>query len=423
MTSPRISLVHFTGNPNSRQAARALWENDMLHEVITTLGFRNARSVDRVCRRVPAPWRASIGRELSRRNWQLDDSVQFTSYPGREIFRQVSQRIRLDRLESLRPKNQINHNTRRLDHIVAEKHLKDIDGIYVYEDTAATTFERARDKGIRCLYELPIVHFETSRRIMREEAERFPELSPVLQAIHEPEWKTERKQRELALADHVFVASRVTRESIERLGIAANKISVIPYGAPVDYFSPQPKPDEKFRALFCGLIGPRKGVHYLLDAWSQLKLRDSELLMVGGMQFPRDWWRRHGNGAVLAGSVPHADLNAYYSSASVLVFPSLIEGFAMVLLEAMACGVPIIATPNTAAPDIITDGVEGFIVPIRDVEMLKDRIQWCHDHPEELKEMGRAARRLAEKYDWNRYRATLASEVRKQFAEVATPAV
>jgi len=418
---PRVSLVHFTGNPNSRQAARALWENGMLREVITTFGFRNEQGIDRLCRRVPASWREKLRRELSRRNWRLDDSVAFSTYPSREIFRQFSHRARIDRLSPLLPRDQINHNTRRLDEIVAKKHLNDIEGIYVYEDTAATTFERARDEGIRCLYELPIVHFETSRRIMTEEAEQFPQFSPCLQAIHEPQWKIERKQRELELADHVFVASRVTRESIERLGVPAEKVSVIPYGAPVDYFSPQPKQDEKFRALFCGLIGPRKGVHYLLQAWRDLKLTDSELLLVGGMQFPREWWQKHAGNARLSGSIPHADLNDYYSSASVFVFPSLIEGFAMVLLEAMACGIPIIATPNTAAPDIITDGVEGFIVPIRDVEMLKDRIQWCHDHPEELREMGRAARRLAEKYDWTRYRRTLAEEVQKQFAPAPCP--
>jgi glycosyltransferase involved in cell wall biosynthesis len=92
----------------------------------------------------------------------------------------------------------------------------------------------------------------------------------------------------------------------------------------------------------------------------------------------------------------------------------------MVLLEAMACGIPIIATPNTAAPDIITDGVEGFIVPIRDVAMLRERIQWCHDHPEELKEMGRAARRLAERFDWERYRRRLAKEVGLQFSAAVT---
>ncbi len=422
MTKPRVTLVHFTGNPNSRQAARALWEHGMLHEVVTTLGFRNARGIDRVSRGLPSPWRERLHRELSRRDWHLDDAVNFTAYPGREVLRQFTQAIRLDRLPPLRPKNQINVNTMMLDKRVAARHLNGIDGIYVYEDTAASTFEAARDKGIRCLYELPIVHHETSRRIMGEEAERFPGLSSCLMAIHEPAWKVERKQRELELADHVFVASRVTRDSITGLGVPDSKISVIPYGAPVDYFTPRPKPDDKFRVMFCGLIGPRKGVHYLLDAWKSLRLRDAELMMVGGMQFPRDWWRRHGGNTRLVGSVPHVQLNDWYSQASVFVFPSLIEGFAMVLLEAMACGIPIIATPNTAAPDIITDGVEGFIVPIRDVELLRERIQWCHDHPGELREMGHAARRLAERYDWERYRRRLAQEVARRFeGAVAVP--
>jgi glycosyltransferase involved in cell wall biosynthesis len=111
--------------------------------------------------------------------------------------------------------------------------------------------------------------------------------------------------------------------------------------------------------------------------------------------------------------VPHAALNTYYSSASVLVFPSLVEGFGLVLLEAMASGIPIITTCNTAGPDIIADGVEGFIIPIRDVESLKEKLEWCYRHPQELAEMGRSARQTAEKLTWNRYRQKLLNEVRQ----------
>ena len=87
----------------------------------------------------------------------------------------------------------------------------------------------------------------------------------------------------------------------------------------------------------------------------------------------------------------------------------------MVLLEAMACGIPVITTPNTAGPDIITDGVEGFIIPIRDVEALKVRIEWCYEHPQELAEMGLAARKRAEELTWKNYRSALASRVQELF--------
>ncbi len=81
-------------------------------------------------------------------------------------------------------------------------------------------------------------------------------------------------------------------------------------------------------------------------------------------------------------SVPHASLNQYYSTDNVFVFPSLVEGFGLVLLEAMACSIPVITTPNTAGPDIITDGLERFIIPIRDIEALKEKLEWCYRHPQ-----------------------------------------
>ena len=117
--------------------------------------------------------------------------------------------------------------------------------------------------------------------------------------------------------------------------------------------------------------------------------------------------------------VPHNLLNQYYGQGSVFVFPSLAEGFGLVLLEAMACGIPVITTPNTAGPDILTDGVEGFIVPIRDVEALKAKLEWCYEHPQELAEMGLAARRRAEELTWGRYRSTLVGRVQELFGEPA----
>ncbi|WP_373529672.1 glycosyltransferase family 4 protein [Nostoc sp.] len=248
--------------------------------------------------------------------------------------------------------------------------------------------------------------------IQAEEAERFPELAPALQAVQEPVWKIERKEQELQLADHIFVASSITQKSLLNVGVELEKISVIPYGAPIDYFHPQPKTDKLFRALFVGCVAPRKGVHYLLQAWKELQLADAELLLVGSNSFPEGWLERYKDIFHYVPSVPHASLNQYYSAGNVLVFPSLVEGFGLVLLEAMACGIPVITTPNTAGPDILTDGVEGFVVPIRNVEALKEKLEWCYCHPQELAEMGRAARLKAEQLTWGLYRQRLASQVK-----------
>ncbi|NEP28975.1 MAG: glycosyltransferase family 4 protein [Moorea sp. SIO3I6] len=303
-----------------------------------------------------------------------------------------------------------------LDHHVAKHHLHGIDAVYAYEDGAATTFHSAKQKGILCLYDLPIVFYQTSRTIQAQEAENFPELSPGLQAVKEPAWKLERKEQEIQLADHIFVASSITKQSLLDVGVKPEKITVIPYGSPIDYFHPKPKTDKTFRALFIGRVGPRKGVHYLLPAWQQLQLPEAELMMVGINEFPETWLTPYREIFRYVPSVPHASLNQYYSTANVFVFPSLVEGFGLVLLEAMACGIPVITTPNTAGPDIITDGLEGFIIPIRDIEAIKEKLEWCYRHPQELAEMGRAARRKAEQLTWGLYRNILGNKVQKIFS-------
>lgn len=298
-----------------------------------------------------------------------------------------------------------------LDRHVANHHLNDINAIYAYEDGAALSFEAAKKQGILCFYDLPILYYKMSHSIQADEAERFPELAISMKATDEPDWKIERKQKEIQLADHIFVASSITRHSLVAEGIDTNKITVVPYGAPVDYFRPGSKADNIFRALFVGHLGGRKGVHYLLSAWKDLKLPNSELMLVGPNLLPAQWLSQYESHFTHIPPVPHSTLNRYFTHASVFVFPSLVEGFGLVLLEAMACGIPVITTPNTAGPDIITDGVEGFIVPIRDVDALKQKLEWCYTHPDELLQMGIAARLRAEQLTWKRYREQLSSQV------------
>jgi alpha-maltose-1-phosphate synthase len=411
MPHPRISLVHPIANPNSRQAALALWEANLLHEVITTIAY-NQNDVSRYINLLPKNIKNTTASELGRRIWEAPDGFPLRTHPWQEIMRVVLMRTGLSRFNrgSLKP---INWVCSSLDLHAAKHHLHGLDAVYAYEDAAATTFQTAQQQGILCLYELPILFYRMSREIQAQEAELFPDLAPALQAIQETAAKIERKEQEIQLADHIFVASSISKKSLLDAGVASDKISAIPYGAPIEYFQPQPKTDKLFRALFVGSVSPRKGVHYLLQAWKELQLSDAELLLVGGNCFPQNWLKRYEDIFRYVPSVPHALLNQYYSSASVFVFPSLVEGFGLVLLEAMACGIPVITTPNTAGPDIITDGIEGFIVPIRDVAALKEKLEWCYSHPQELAQMGQAARRKAEQLTWELYRQKLASRVQE----------
>ena len=87
----------------------------------------------------------------------------------------------------------------------------------------------------------------------------------------------------------------------------------------------------------------------------------------------------------------------------VLVFPSYCDGFALVLLEALASGMPIISTEATAAPDLIEEGVEGFLIQSGDLDALRQAMKFCADNPDKIKVMGEAARRCAERFSWDSY--------------------
>ena len=414
MSNVRLSLVHHGNAGNVRQAALAFSESSILNEVITTLAYNPHSKIWRYLDLLPSRLNSLIRDELSKRTWIIDNKI--TQYPYYELLRLFLSRTKLNQFSGITSEQIGNWGFLLLDRQVAQNHLKNITAIYSYEDIAAITFEKAKQQDILCLYDLPIPFYQTTRQIMQQEAERFPSLKESIQTIHEPDWKLKRKQREIELADHIFVASSVTQRSLTNIGIDANKISVIPYGSPIETFQPQLKSDDCFRVIFIGRFSPLKGIHYLLQAWKELKsknqLKNAQLVFVGENRFPQKWLEERYSGLYQQiPSVSHFSLNQYYSQASILVLPSLIDGFGLVVVEAMACGIPVIITANTGASDIITDGVEGFIIPIRDVEALKDKLEWCYSHPQELAEMGRAARRKAEELNWGLYRQRLADKV------------
>lgn len=411
MPQPLISVVQATANSNSLHAAMALSEVGYLHEILTTLAYNPDAAQAKYTKWLPSKLRQLFQQELSRRTWHILGTGKIYIYPWEELLRVGLVRSNLYHSFKLNPSQLLSWVLHSLDRRAASHHLNGLNAVYGYEDGVATTFTAAKQQGLRCLYDLPIPYYQFSQAIQAEEAERFPELAVAMQAVQEPRWKLERKEQEISLADHIFVASSVTQRSLVEAGVSTEKISVIPYGAPIEYFRPQAKPDAQFRALYVGRMSPRKGVQYLLEAWQSLKLPNAELLFVGSNLMPEAWLQSYQHLYKHIASIPHVSLNQYYSLASVLVFPSLVEGFGLVLTEAMACGIPVITTPNTAGPDIITDGIEGFIVPIRDVEALEEKLEWCYRHPTELAEMGRAARKRAEQLTWQLYRQRLVAKV------------
>ena len=206
-----------------------------------------------------------------------------------------------------------------------------------------------------------------------------------------------KEEAEYEQADLISVPSQFCVDSFIHQGIPKEKILKIPYGARLERFWPcatqvsdqQPE----FRVLFVGSAGPRKGFLDLLKAFTLLQHPRKKLTLIGSLSTEAQSYLKGTDqpSVEFLGSVPNAQLRAHYSRASVFVLPSIEEGLAMVMGEAMACGCPVIASTNTGASDLFTDGTEGFIVPIRSPELIADRLQQLADAPELRHRMGRAA--------------------------------
>jgi glycosyltransferase involved in cell wall biosynthesis len=232
----------------------------------------------------------------------------------------------------------------------------------------------------------PSTHICHQDRVMAEEFERqgvaYPPIDPRI---------IERQLAEYEGCDVIVVPSELNRRTFIEHGVAPSKVRKLPYGVDLRIFKPQPKPDDVFRVLSIGHLSLRKGIPYLLEALAPLKLPEFELCL-GGAAPPetRSILARYEGRFRYLGVIPRPRLAEIYNQASVFVLASIEEGLALVQAEAMACGLPVIGTTNTGAEDLFTDGVEGFIAPIRDPEALREKVLLLY-HDRELRDQMAAA--------------------------------
>lgn len=253
-------------------------------------------------------------------------------------------------------------------------------------------------------------HPQTMRRILQAELADHPECAASLNLEWElslPQADFQRLVRESASAVRYLVASSFTRLSLEEHGVSPDTIEVIPYGVDLERFVPAPNKayGKTLQLLFVGRINQRKGLSYLLEALGMLKGEDIHLTICGRVVDDLHIFAGFAEQITIRPSVSAEELVAAYQAADLFVFPSVGEGFGQVLLEALACGLPILGTTNTAAPDLIEDGVQGFIVEPRRPDLLVRHISWALAHRDDLANMGKRARERAEQFPWTNFRA------------------
>lgn len=402
-----LLFSHPTGNANVRHAALGLFRAGLLEEFWTCLNYRAPAILERM---LPS----QVTSQLRRRAFPRELSTVIHSRPMHEVVRLFAAKFGFPGL--------VKHETgpfsvdavyRALDQAVARRLTRgNFRAVYAYEDGAQYSFQAARRKGASTLYDLPIGYWRAARSLLLDEAEREPEWAGTLIGNQDSVAKTERKDAELALADVVFVASSFTRNTLTTTSTFKGPIVIVPYGSPSAMPSPPETPApgaKKLRVIFVGSLGQRKGLSYLFAACRQVQSAVS-LTVIGQKPLePCPALDRELGAVRWLPSCSHQRILAEMAAHDVFVFPSLFEGFGLVLLEALAMGLPIITTPNTAGPDLIQDGVEGFIVSIRDATAIAERLELLHREPARQAEMSRAARECARQFSWGKYEKTLAA--------------
>jgi len=191
------------------------------------------------------------------------------------------------------------------------------------------------------------------------------------------------------------------------MGVLAEKVLIIPYGVRLERFAKvaDPNPDT-FDVLYVGGISMHKGIPYLLQAFAALRHPTKRLRMVGALnrEMKPILDKLPQKDVEFLGHVPQTKLKDLMSRSHVLVLPSIDDGFGMVLNQAMACGCPVIATTNSGGPDLITEGEDGWVVPIRDPEAIRDRMERLATNPALRGQMGaNAQRKVSQSNGWERY--------------------
>jgi alpha-maltose-1-phosphate synthase len=299
---------------------------------------------------------------------------------------------------------QFNHLTNLSLDKASYKSARESDVFIFYRTEGLTTTQRLKKEGAStiCIMEEVNSHVDNQHAILEEEYNKLG-LGKYTERIPDHE----KRLKAYEIADYILCPSGFVRNSFIRKGFEPERLLKVNFGfTPMAALDEQKKPDNNktFRVLYVGQLHFRKGLRYAVEAFRQLKHPRKEFVIVGPkagvtglekMEMPE--------GVVFTGTLKGEELKDQYRKASVFVLPSLEEGLALVQLEALSFGVPILITSNTGGDDIINNGQQGFIVEPGNAKALAEKLQQMADDHTMLACMSYEALKTAHAYgSWER---------------------
>lgn len=405
-----ITIYHPFGNANTRATVDGFYEQGIIESFHTCIACFKGSFLYKLSYFSPL-------KEFRRRCFSIFLKDKTITHPFKELGRQLATKIKLNSLtvheKGIFCVDNVCHD---LDRKVAKYVLRNkekIGGVYAYEDCALETFSTAKTNNIKCIYDLPIGYWRAMRSLLNEEQAKNPEWTMTLGVFNDSESKLARKDEELKLADKIYVASSFTKKTLEMYPGNLADIEVIPYGFP--NVNTQRKYDNienrKIRVLFVGGLSQRKGISYFFEAISGLEDRIEATVVGRGNLDACPALKEALSKVNYIPSLPHDEILQLMANNDLFIFPSLFEGFGLVITEAMSQGTPVITTNRTCGPDIMHDGVDGWIVRGGESQQIRKLLIDFIADPSILVTTGKEAMHTASLRPWSVYEKELAESV------------
>jgi len=383
----RFVVSHPTGNTFVRALLTQLNTQNQLEKFFTTIG---------------------AGKEANSLTSAFSGEKRKYTIPDKKISRQWVPEVArlLSKGDQEKKRRRVDLSYQALDHKVSlalSNYSSQI--LHTYEDGCSDSFTRAKQLGMQCSYELPIAHWATVRRLLSEEAERYPQWEPTLESTREPEEKLFRKEEELRLADRITCPSQFVLDSIPLEIRQKTPCQISPFGSPPcepDDFERSLKNDT-LKLLFVGSMSQRKGLADLFEAMKLLKRELVSLSILGQPSMPMEFYRKQFAAFEYFPPCSNHKVREIMKAHDALVLPSIVEGRALVQQEALSCGLPIIVTPNAGGEDLVEESITGHLVPIRSPEKIAEAIRAMIENRNLKEEIHKLCQKKATQYTWANY--------------------
>ena len=283
------------------------------------------------------------------------------------------------------------------------------DTFWGFQGSCHDSLHTSNKLGLESICEMTIAHVPFAKRILQEESLLHPEWADSIDFLSFPTVYEKRLIEEPQIAGRVIAISSFLKKTLVEEGVAADKVTVIPLGfdASSVEFPEETEPinNRPLRLLYVGRITQRKGMKYLLEAIRSFDKKDVELHIIGNIYGSGTAFKTYTNLYTYTKGISQQELFKVYKQYDALVFPSVLEGFGLVTVEAMGAGLPVITTPHTNATEVIKEGINGFVVPIRDTKAIVEAIARLRNMDNaSFQQMRHEARKTALQYTWDEHR-------------------